>query len=382
MSSRGLHAHRSPQPMDTWPPWPGGMRVLPGPIDWHSGPRRAAVSPRNRGRLLHAALAALVAAALGHAPMYVSRSLDSTTPYAPPLDLRRVYFDDRPALVTTTANWRKVPLLVSYDVVRRQPFLWQRMNVEDWDSVPLPLRWEALNSMIAAHAGLLVAPDRWDRMTAADWDPIPQPIRALAFRHMLNYWAGHYRIATRHGLSPRVVGDMLAAIVMAESWFDHRAINVNEWGNRDLGVGQASDRARAAVARLFVRGEVDVTFSDDDYLDPWKGTRFVALWVDRLLDECDSDLETSVRAYHKGSRRALEGDGADYLATVRRRLRRLTQPPQTPDAWSHLLARDRELTRAAWPWTATRPSASEDSDESTLVRTEASVPEGAASGQE
>jgi hypothetical protein len=167
---------------------------------------------------------------------------------------------------------------------------------------------------------------------------------------MLEYWTGYYGLARGSGLPPQLVSDTLAAIVMQESWFDHRAVNVNPFGNRDLGVAQASDRARARINELHARDVVDVAFTDEEYFDPWKGTRFVALWVALLLDECDGDLETSIRAYHRGTRRALEGDGEEYLALVRKRYRRLVRTPTRPDAWAYLVSRDRELTRRTWPW--------------------------------
>jgi hypothetical protein len=252
--------------------------------------------------------------------------------------------------------WTKVPLLVTPETVLRQPFLWARMHVDDWDTIPEPLRWRALDALLARYSHLLAAPQAWDSMSASDWDVVPQPIRALAFRHMLEYWTGYYGLASRHGLPPRLVSDTLAAIVMQESWFDHRAVNVNPFGNRDLGVGQASDRARARIRALHERGAVDVAFDDDEYFDPWKGTRFVALWVGLLLDECDSDLETSVRAYHRGTKRAIAGDGEEYLALVGKRFRRIVRTPGRPDAWTYLVARDGELTRDVRPWLV-RPSA-------------------------
>ena len=46
---------------------------------------------------------------------------------------------------------------------------------------------------------------------------------------------------------------------MAESWFDHRAFFENEWGNRDIGLGQCSNRCRRELARMARRERLILT---------------------------------------------------------------------------------------------------------------------------
>jgi hypothetical protein len=230
------------------------------------------------------------------------------------------------------------------------------MHFEDWDGVPRALREEALDAMFTRYEHLLTDPDVWDRMGPGAWDAVPQPMRALAYRHMCEYWSGYYEVGTEYEIPRGLMADTLAAIAMAESWFDHRAVNTNQWGNRDLGVAQASDGARERLRELYAEGVVDVFLSDTDYFDPWEGTRFVAIWIDLLLDEVGGDLEMAVRAYHRGVPRALDREevAESYLQTVLRRRRRYIRNQGDSPSWSHLWHRDRELIGDAWPWLRAR----------------------------
>lgn len=195
-------------------------------------------------------------------------------------------------------------------------------------------------------------PSQWDVMDARDWDRVPQPMRTVAYRQMLAYWAGHYHVARRYGLPPRLVADTLAAIVMSESWFDHRADFVNRDGSRDIGLGGASDFARGRVRQLHRDGLVDVSLADVDYYNPWKATRFVALWMTLMLDEARGDLDLAVRAYNRGIANAPDEKGTQYLETVHARLTRFIRNRNAPPAWDYAWRTARDLERQEWPWTS------------------------------
>lgn len=193
-------------------------------------------------------------------------------------------------------------------------------------------------------------PRVWDGMEAEDWDRVPQPMRTLAYRQMVAYWAGHYDVGAEYELLPGVVADTLAAIVMSESWFEHRALLVNRDGTRDIGLGGASDYARNRVRQLHEGGLVDVGPEDGAYANPWMATRFVALWMALMLDEAGGDLDLAVRAYHRGIAEAHDSLGTTYLHTVHRRLSRFIRNQHAPPAWDYVWRRGRQLEREEWPW--------------------------------
>ncbi len=296
--------------------------------------------------------AVVMGAAAGHRWLQVRTEMVS--PEVASVDLRWLFFDDRPVRLTVTAGYFAIPVVASRDAVRSDRALWRRMEVSDWDQLPVPLRNEGLEALLTTYRHLLSSPPVWDRMSPRDWDHVPPPVRALAFRHMVQYWTGYYDVGRAYGLPPALIADTAAAIVMSESWFDHRAEHVNPWGNRDIGLGQASGFARAKLVELHERGASDVVLADEDYYNPWAATRFVAIWLAHVLDEVDGDLPTAVRAYHRGVRNALRGEGQDYLTAVIRRRREFLQAPSAGGAWGFIWQRDRELTREAWPWLRSR----------------------------
>jgi len=276
--------------------------------------------------------------------------IDVPLPTVASLNVYAALVDSTPLVVTVYANGEYAPWTTTAHAIRTDVAMWRRMHLVNWNAVPVELRADGLDALLASYSSVLTNPQVWDRMTVRDWDLVPQPIRTVAYRQMIAYWTGFYGIARSHGLLPRIVSDTTAAIVMSESWFDHRAMLRDRSGNTDIGLAQASDFARSKMKELYRQGVVDVEFETDDYVNPWSATRFAAIWFGLLLDESAGDLDLAVRAYNRGIANAHDERGSAYLAAVKRRLRQFIRNIDAPAAWSHVWQRARSIEREEWPW--------------------------------
>jgi hypothetical protein len=287
------------------------------------------------------------------ATLTLHRALDEAFASQPAIERPAAPADTRAIAVTVTGAGQRAPWVTTVAELETSPAMWQRMHLADWDDVPAEIRQTSFAAMLSAYPRELQRPDAWDRMDAVAWDAVPQPIRVAAFRQMTAYWVGFYRLAARHQLKASAVTEAAQAIVMSESWFDHRAVVRDRSGNVDIGLGQTSTFARKRIRQLHAAGAVDFALSDAEYLNPWMATRFVAAWLDLLLHESSGDLELAVRAYNRGIASARDARGDRYLATVTQRQQRYIRGVGAPSAWQML----EQLARTeAVPPSATRNS--------------------------
>jgi hypothetical protein len=252
-------------------------------------------------------------------------------------DLLHRWFDVTPVEVTWTAAWEKFTSPISRYVFRTDHTVWARMHFEDWDRLAAQERAQPLRALLDRTGAVVRAGDCWPVMSAFDWDDVPQPIRAVAILGVVEYWTRFYSVGEQYEHPIPDMVQVAQAIVMSESWFEHRAVLTNPDGSRDIGMAGASAYARRVITEWYVRGLVDFTLSDDQYFNPWHAGRFVAYWFDLMIHEADGDVDLAIRAYNRGIGRARRGEGDEYLAAVRRRRRQFMQGESRSPTWNTIV---------------------------------------------
>lgn len=261
-------------------------------------------------------------------------------PQLPPIAARpAVYdqlFDQRQLTIQVTAQWTKFTETLPRHEFLRDHTRWLRMHFDDWDALPDDIRRAGLARLEARYGAVVHDAGAWPTMTPDDWDAVPQPIRAMAAIEMIEHWAAVYQPGDRFGLDAALVLRTIKAIALSESWLDHRAVHVNDDGTADVGIGAASEYARAAVRRGFVEGWCDFALDEQDYFDPWHASRWVVFWFGLMLSEANGDLDLAVRAYNWGIGQARADAGNAYLDTVLRRRARYFEGPSGSPTWREL----------------------------------------------
>jgi hypothetical protein len=161
-------------------------------------------------------------------------------PRVPAIDVYAALVDATPLTVTITVGTERVEHDTTVDDVQRNLSLWRRTHVADWNKVPESAapcpRQHVRTTSIHPHESPPVGRDARARLGPCAATDAHGGVSADG---CLLGWV--YDVGGRQGLPSRLVADTRAAIVMSESWFDHRGLFVNGDGSRDIGLAGASD---------------------------------------------------------------------------------------------------------------------------------------------
>ena len=238
-------------------------------------------------------------------------SFETIPPYIKPISAYSTIVNDHTLEARITAGGFKLPFKAVRSDVESNGFFWRNAYIDDWDLLPADARERGLEKLMEKYKGFLFDAGKWSEMNASSWDYVPPPVRTIAYMNMIDYWSRHYNGGKKFGMSTKEFAGLVKAIVKAESWYEHRAINRNPDGTKDLGLSHLTDCSRKSISNLFGKN-----YTGKDYLNPLVGTEAAVLWFSQMLNESNGDVKQAVRAYNKGTAKAREGEGAEYYERV------------------------------------------------------------------
>ena len=321
------------------------IRLFPGTVDAPAPERRGHERSRRAVRCASALVGVfLVFGGSRRAPAAVAATRLAAIPHVPSVPWMDGWLDRTPTSITVSPGWQRLRLVVPAWRLLCDRTLWLQMRLEDWNSAPPLLRQAGLTEMFSRYRHVLLGPTAWEPMTALDWDEIPHPVRAMAALSMIRWRVAAIAPGGAFGIAGPEVAETLSAILMVESWFEHRAVNLNRRGDRDLGLAQASEFCRSRLNQLYESGCVEQAFTEQDYFDPWRATAVATVWFLLMLEEAEGDVGLAVRAYHTGIAAARAGAGQVYLEHVEKRKRWLRDT--TSRSWRIAMKRSRVTPRS------------------------------------